>query len=231
VRRAYDKSAFVPAPPQSNGRRIAVRPVPLDRLLGNWNITYDEVPGLTVAAAGAHLLRWGLHQPQLLNDASPLSGFIFARSDGGVCANAYVLVEQKDPVPRRRFTAAHELGHFLLHFPPAAEGDGPATLLIPDGPTVVRETVDDAPPDEGFAAPAPAEVPSLPWREREANRFAAELLMPEAVVRALHEHYTTRFGDAPRFVEGHIAGDLLVSRQAVRYRLADLGLGDGGVGT
>jgi Zn-dependent peptidase ImmA (M78 family) len=67
---------------------------------------------------------------------------------------------------------------------------------------------------------------SLNWQEREANRFAAELLMPEPTVRALHDYYCERFGRSARFLEGHLAADLLVSRQAVQYRLADLGLGD-----
>ena len=59
---------------------------------------------------------------------------------------------------RRRFTVAHEVGHHLLH------SDGAAVLCRP-------ADVETAAGDERT-------------REREANRFAAELLMPEPLVRA-----------------------------------------------
>ena len=62
------------------------------------------------------------------------------------------------PAPRRRFTVAHEIGHHLLH------SDGAAVLCRP-------ADVETAHGDERA-------------REREANRFAAELLMPEPMVRA-----------------------------------------------
>jgi Zn-dependent peptidase ImmA (M78 family) len=54
--------------------------------------------------------------------------------------------------------------------------------------------------------------------ERQANRFAAELLMPEAVCRAMRA-YTV----SSRFLEHQLARDLLVSREAMRWRLRELG--------
>ena len=231
--RVYEAADWVPPPPEVRRDRIAARPVPLDRLIGSLQAVFEEVPGLTRATAAAHLLRWGVEQvprlQDLLQDPAPLAGMLFANGSGG-----FILVRGDDPVPRRRFTAAHELGHLLLHFPPeeygqpARDGSAPRAIMLGDEPEFVCEAFCDggggtesAGGDNGQLAPSL----SLPWREREANRFAAELLMPEAVVRDLCRHYVQRYGPAPRFLEGHIATDLLVSRQAVRYRLADLGLG------
>lgn len=236
LRRAHETAEWVPSPPEVRRDRIAARPVPLDRLIGAFNAVFEEVPRLTRAAAAAHLIRWAVEEPRrlqdLLQDATPLAGLLFANTSGG-----YILVCRDDPLPRRRFTAAHELGHLLLHFPPEGNGEPAGEDTLTQGALVMgdeadAETVSEAvceaaggrgdPPGDADGTLAPA--PNLPWREREANRFAAELLMPETVVRSLHEHYTHRYGHCPRFLESHIAGDLLVSRQAVRYRLADLGL-------
>ena len=65
--------------------------------------------------------------------------------------------------------------------------------------------------------------------EREANRFAAELLMPENVIRARAEQLKAELNVpvAPRGVlEYRLAAELLVSAQAIRYRLNALGVGD-----
>lgn len=67
---------------------------------------------------------------------------------------------------RRRFTIAHEIGHLILHVP-TSEG------VFYDRPTDIRE-IDEGSPGE--------ELPELRKREREANVFARELLMPEPLV-------------------------------------------------
>ena len=58
---------------------------------------------------------------------------------------------------------------------------------------------------------------------------AAELLMPETVCRTAPDLYaerfrTSRFRTSPRFLEHHLASDLLVSREAIRWRLRGLSL-------
>ena len=191
-------------------------------------------------------MRWGVEQRQLLDDPAPLVGFIYANANAG-----FLLVRRDDPLPRRRFTIAHELGHLMLHVGTGGE-EGPAgpdaadvtpsgsdatptppdELLMADSPETVLETVldgsDEDPQggaDGAIRGPGPGPPAlSLNWQEREANRFAAELLMPEATVRALYDYYSQRFERTARFLGGHIAADLLVSRQAVQYRLADLSL-------
>lgn len=183
----------------------AIVPVALDRLIATYNLVHEEVPALSRAVAGAFLARWGIQRPELLEDAAPLAGFLFANAGGG-----YILVRADDPLPRRRFTAAHELGHYLLHFLPRldAERDGEMQIVLDDGTETVRE-------DEEL---------SLPEMERQANQFAAELLMPESVCRAACVRNRARFGTTARFLEHHLASDLLVSREAARWRLRGLAL-------
>ena len=67
---------------------------------------------------------------------------------------------------RRRFTIAHEVGHLLLHVPVVHE-------TFCDRPADVEEIEDES---------AATELPELRQREREANLFARELLMPESLV-------------------------------------------------
>lgn len=67
---------------------------------------------------------------------------------------------------RRRFTIAHEIGHLLLHVPVFHE-------VFYDPAADVQEVEED-PPASG--------PPELHRREREANVFARELLMPESLV-------------------------------------------------
>jgi hypothetical protein len=67
---------------------------------------------------------------------------------------------------RRRFTIAHEVGHLLLHVPVVHES-------FCDRAADIQEVDKDGPT---------AELPELRQREREANLFARELLMPESLV-------------------------------------------------
>jgi Zn-dependent peptidase ImmA (M78 family) len=188
-----------------------VVPTPLDRLIAASNLSHEEIPGLSRAAAGTFLARWGVQRPELFEDNSPLTGFLFAHAKGG-----YILVNADDVLARRRFTAAHELGHYLLHFLPRLRQarDNETYLLQEDDTDMVRENEN----------PASDKMLSLPEMERQANRFAIELLMPEAVCRLACEQYAARFAVPPRFLEHHLAGDLLVSREAIRGRLRSLSL-------
>jgi Zn-dependent peptidase ImmA (M78 family) len=207
IRRLF-AAADLPWPPPA---RRTVTPVPLDRLIATYNLVHDEVSTLTRAATAAYLARWKVQRPELLEDATPLAGFLFANAHGG-----YILVNADDPLPRRRFTAAHELGHYLLHFLPRLQATPDVeTYLVQDdsGETVREEDTTNA--DKEL---------SLPEMERQANRFAAELLMPESMCRTAADLCAARFRTPPRFLEHQLAGDLLVSREAVRWRLRSLSL-------
>lgn len=102
----------------------------------------------------------------------------------------YVIsINQNDSLTRQRFTLAHELGHYML-------GHGER---FDNSETLYR----------GGAKYTFAEI--------EANSFAAELLMPEPVVRYL-------LFDENLQTIAQLSDVFLVSEQAMRYRLKNLGL-------
>ena len=65
-------------------------------------------------------------------------------------------VDSSEPSVRQRFTAAHELGHFVLHRSSIGETHKDNYRLRAEGMTN--------------------------WQETEANRFAADLLMPHNLI-------------------------------------------------
>jgi len=105
-----------------------------------------------------------------------------------------LLVENDDSPNRKRFTIAHELGHYFLH-------------LSTDGEFV------DTPVDLQRASVAPESGSKRV--EVEANQFAAALLMPEPKVRQAFS--TVRNVD-------ELARLFRVSREAMAIRIGTLGL-------
>ena len=100
---------------------------------------------------------------------------------------------------RQRFTIAHEIGHFLLH-----EFD----VHVDRGYKVVlRDSASSQATD-------PIEI--------EANQFAAELLMPIRLLENDVHEYLRDFEDETGLEE--LAKLYRVSRQAMAFRLANLGL-------
>jgi Zn-dependent peptidase ImmA (M78 family) len=95
------------------------------------------------------------------------------------------------PIRRHRFTIAHELGHWICHAR-AAEEAAPAYCRSRD---LSQDTDRDL--------------------EREANVFGAELLMPEAAVRAA-------WAEVPDAQE--VAAQFEVSALAAQWRLYSFGL-------
>lgn len=90
---------------------------------------------------------------------------------------------------RRRFTVAHEIGHHVLEHGPRPRGDLPANFRA------------------GTQDP----------RERAANQFAAELLMPAEALRTLVTSGKFRTVD-------ELAAAFAVSKIAMGYRLTNLRL-------
>jgi hypothetical protein len=97
---------------------------------------------------------------------------------------------------RRRFTIAHELGHWRMH---ADGADAHARFCRTD--------------DIGASA---AELLHTQRMEREANRFAAALLMPEAMLRDA--------AVSARLSVPHLAKRFGVSARAMQVRLQSLNL-------
>ena len=195
VRRAYEEAGF-DWPPTAEG------PVALDRLIQGFEIYHEEVSELTRTRALEYLMSSGLSGVDLAPDATPLAGFLVAMD-----VAAAVFVCRDDNLPRRRFSAAHELGHYLLHFQPSTEAcvwdDTIGTITEPS-------------PDDDWE--------ELAEMEREANHFAAVLLMPDSKVRRFCQDHRQRYQASEAFLIHHLASELLVSREAARWRLRELNL-------
>lgn len=103
-----------------------------------------------------------------------------------------IKVNAADALVRQRFTVAHELGHYALGH------------LRENGQRMFR----DSRSDYSMAAS---------WHEREANRFAAALLMPADAIRFIIQsgHATTLDALAKQFG---------VSNAAMQFRVRKLGI-------
>ncbi len=117
-------------------------------------------------------------------DDLPVSGML-------IPAERVVLLNRDEPPARRRFTLAHELGHWVCQ---CDEGRAPLPAILCRGADIDEQA------GKGL--------------EREANRFAATLLMPDEHVAApisrSVDESAARFG---------------VSRAAMAWRLYNAGLG------
>jgi Zn-dependent peptidase ImmA (M78 family) len=159
-----------------------------------------------------------------------LAGFLYANAAGG-----WILVKQGDYLPRRRFTVAHELGHYILHFLPLLEhhsasrrddpfdlseslppnGESPASDETGTGSLVIHST-------QGRESGIRVSHESKEQLEQQADLFAAELLMPEDLCRALRDQFAPRYGTRIAVLARRLASEMLVSEAAMTRRLAEL---------
>lgn len=137
-------------------------------------------------------------QVRLSRASDDLSGFML-RDDG--TGQVVIGVNAEHPPPRRRFTIAHELGHLLLH---------PAERVHVDRGLRVTLKLRNSKSSEGTDI-----------EEREANLFAAELLMPK---RLILDHIEKYGSDDAESVLPLLAKRFGVSQQAMTIRLTNLGL-------
>lgn len=203
--------------------------VPLEELIARFPVRVAEAPGLTWGGA-AELLAAETGQRIDVPDRrdTRLSGFLYCLLHADTLFGC-ILVDRDDPIARRRFSAAHELGHYLLHFLPLLERGAGA-----EQDAVLYEGLTYASDDEGELPTGQLStriemlndrvLPLLDQRaEDEANQFAAEVLMPASVCRAAVARARAR-GVEDALLVRRLAGDLMVSRQAMFRRLTGLGL-------
>lgn len=109
-----------------------------------------------------------------------------------------IAIQGRDHINRKRFTAAHELGHYLFHR------------------DLLDEGIDD---NKMYRSTNTGEFYNrkiTPKHETEANRFAAMFLMPKELVEQRHNALGGKLRD--------LAKEFCVSPAAMRIRLQTLGL-------
>ena len=99
-----------------------------------------------------------------------------------------IFVNERDNKERQKFTVAHELGHYFLHGGKKADSEVFVSFRGDSNP-----------------------------RETDANRFAAELLLPDNKVK--EEYKLVMFPTA-----SYLADKFYVSRQAMSIKLDQMGL-------
>lgn len=124
----------------------------------------------------------------------PVTGVLNQEMDGSYT----IFVSQRLKVARQRFTIAHEMGHYLLHYDRLGYGtlDIKAGGRSPESPLFNARLGDQD--------------------ERLADQFAFTLLMPAATVRRLYRQGRSKRGS------GSLAKDFHVTRLAMRQRLGHL---------
>lgn len=85
-------------------------PVLLDHVFEELAVAHFALPELTRGTVADHLCAAGVTVGDLGDAKERLAGYVFVAGRIG-----WAFVSAADPLPRRRFTAAHELGHFVLH--------------------------------------------------------------------------------------------------------------------
>lgn len=125
-----------------------------------------------------------------------VSGYIMTSKNGvpGYDADQVIIVNLSDAPTRRRFTIAHELAHYVLH---------------------------KKPEDDIYAHRDVGEYNS---KEREANIFASNILMPEELVREeIRRLCDTMWGDVSPLIKiNRVAERFAVSSSAAEVRLKEL---------
>lgn len=118
-----------------------------------------------------------------------IAGKIVRDSSGRSPSGYAIYINSRDPDRRKRFTLAHEIAHYILH----------------------RDLIGDGLIDDALYRSKLGE-----WYERQANRWAADTLMPAALVRGLYRGGMMSFSE--------LSQTLNVSTDAIRIRLNELGL-------
>lgn len=140
----------------------------------------------------AKLLKINLKEENLSDDVSGF--FVMTDTDSNITYN------KRNGKVRQRFTIAHEIGHYILH-------SKEQPIFIDKTPSVMFRNNSSSTGED--------------FKEREANAFAASLLMPKKLIEQEILHSPN---DVDQAIE-HLANKFKVSQQAMSFRLSNLGYG------
>lgn len=112
----------------------------------------------------------------------------------------YIRYNSQDKLPRQRFTVAHEIGHYLLH-------SEPNSLFIDKSEKVMYRNIQSS---TGELV-----------KEREANAFAAALLMPRRLIIVVTENLAD---EEQEDIVHFLAKRFKVSESAMAIRLSNMGM-------
>mgnify|MGYP006435527497 CR=1 FL=1 len=119
----------------------------------------------------------------------------------GKSGKPVIAVNSNHSKERRRFTIAHEIGHFILHNFDTIHIDSDSRMYFRDGKSSLGSDI----------------------KEIQANQFAAELLMPERfLVKDLQEFYKNEKEDNILGFIKKSADKYRVSKQAMTIRIGSL---------
>jgi len=102
--------------------------------------------------------------PQFRDLDDDISGWIELGDDD----RYLIVINQRHAPTRKRFTAAHELGHFIYHRDLLGKGTGDTRAYRAEKTPLPNAAI-------------------RPRHERQANTFAANLLMPLHLIEQLHQ--------------------------------------------
>jgi Zn-dependent peptidase ImmA (M78 family) len=205
--------------------------VPLYDLIGAYPLRIAALSNLTYQTAIKFLSIETGHILESNQEDRKLSGFLYVYEFAKLFYGC-ILLEKEEPIARQRFSAAHELGHYLLHCLPQLQSMTNTTRSLILSESFAGEDDTDAEKpliqlSSGTDFSLETRLPiAIEQMELEADQFAAELLMPAITCSELVQKYRRRFGTKPTVLAGRLAPEFLVSRMAMERRLADLDLPD-----
>jgi IrrE N-terminal-like domain len=224
--------------------------VPLYELIRAYPIRVAEIKDMTIQSV-ADFLEAETGQKLPLTDSEnqdlKLAGYLYLLEYKGFFYGC-ILVEKKPhlaPISRRRFSAAHELGHYLLHFLPLLQNhqinNWKEPLILTEGLYLKKENKNENDEDDDMKEEHEKSTAQFTFTngikavmdylgidekemEEEADQFAAELLIPTSACFALAKKFHGRFGKTRKVLAKRLSSEFLVSQNAMELRLKDLDL-------
>ncbi|WP_242051720.1 ImmA/IrrE family metallo-endopeptidase [Nostoc sp. FACHB-280] len=224
--------------------------VPLYELIKAYPIRVAEIKDMTIQSI-SDFLEVETGQKLLFTDNEnenlKLAGYLYLQEYQSHFYGC-ILVEKKPhlaPISRRRFSAAHELGHYLLHFLPLLQNHHTSSLTEPliltEGLYIKKENEKDDVDEEDIQEEQEKSTAQFTCTngikaamdnlgidekemEEEADQFAAELLIPTSACFALAKKFHGRFGKTRKVLAKRLSSEFLVSQKAMERRLQDLDL-------